>query len=79
MFQWNWLANSLNPYYEGNSLFSMVSDDRLVKHALENWCFGIDYSGDILSRSNAASIIDDFKKKTENPILLVSIIRVQYS
>nr|XP_018906543.1 PREDICTED: cap-specific mRNA (nucleoside-2'-O-)-methyltransferase 2 [Bemisia tabaci] len=70
--KWNWLANSLNPYYEGNSLFSMVSDDRLVKHALENWCFGIDYSGDILSKTNAASIIEDFKKKTENPILLVT-------
>ena len=28
--QWQWLANTLNPYHEANSLSSMINDDRLI-------------------------------------------------
>ena len=45
--QWNWLANSLNPYYEGNIPTRMINDDRFMMKTIENWDFGPDMTGDI--------------------------------
>ena len=43
-----WVANSLNPYYEGNTLDSCIVDDRLISRTLRSWCFGADNTGDVL-------------------------------
>ncbi|XP_060524051.1 cap-specific mRNA (nucleoside-2'-O-)-methyltransferase 2 [Cylas formicarius] len=45
--QWEWIANSLNPYYEGNLISEMIPDDRLIRFTRKNWYFGLDLSGDI--------------------------------
>lgn len=54
--QWEWLAVSLNPYYEGNDLRAMVDDDRLITHTDRRWLFGIDNSGDIRVLRNMRAV-----------------------
>ncbi|KAL1458469.1 hypothetical protein WDU94_008620 [Cyamophila willieti] len=46
--QWEWIANTLNPHYEGNSFDEMISDDRLILGTSSNWYFGSDYTGNIM-------------------------------
>lgn len=36
--RWDWLAISLNPYYEGNDQFAMIDDDVLIGQSLDHWC-----------------------------------------
>ena len=43
----HWVANSLNPYYEGNALDSCIVDDRLISRTLRSWFFGKDNTGDV--------------------------------
>ncbi|KAL4630325.1 cap-specific mRNA (nucleoside-2'-O-)-methyltransferase 2 [Arapaima gigas] len=45
---WTWVANTLNPYYEGNESGSMIMDDRLIANTLPWWFFGSDNTGDIM-------------------------------
>jgi hypothetical protein len=47
MNRWTWLANSLNPYHEGNDPNAMIDDDLLIAATEEHWMFGADNSGDI--------------------------------
>ena len=35
---WDWLAISLNPYYEGNDQYAMIDDDALIGNTLDHWC-----------------------------------------
>ncbi|XP_019613987.1 PREDICTED: cap-specific mRNA (nucleoside-2'-O-)-methyltransferase 2-like [Branchiostoma belcheri] len=49
---WNWVGNSLNPYYEGNDLEHTIDDDRFIFGTLPNWHFGADNTGDIMSAEN---------------------------
>lgn len=37
---WDWMAVSLNPYFEGNDAGAMIGDDALMKQTLDHWCFG---------------------------------------
>lgn len=53
---WSWFAVSLNPYYEGNDYDSMLDDDRLILHTLNNWYFGEDDTGDIMHQVNIEGI-----------------------
>ncbi|KAJ8985105.1 hypothetical protein NQ317_019791 [Molorchus minor] len=61
--QWNWLANTLNPNYEGNELSQMIPDDRFIRYTLDNWHFGMDLTGDITKYYNILSIVNHFKNK----------------
>ncbi|XP_052005332.1 cap-specific mRNA (nucleoside-2'-O-)-methyltransferase 2 isoform X1 [Xyrauchen texanus] len=45
---WNWIANTLNPYYEANGRGCTITDDRLIAHTLPWWFFGSDNTGDIM-------------------------------
>uniref|UniRef100_A0A1B0AFR8 Cap-specific mRNA (nucleoside-2'-O-)-methyltransferase 2 n=1 Tax=Glossina pallidipes TaxID=7398 RepID=A0A1B0AFR8_GLOPL len=50
--QWHWLASTLNPYYEGNPWFNMITDDRFMLFTLDNWLFHKDFTGNIISKDN---------------------------
>ncbi|CAH2100439.1 unnamed protein product [Euphydryas editha] len=68
--QWKWVANTLNPYYEGNSPSNMISDDRFMFHTLDNWHFGTDSTGNLMDWENSQAIID--KAKCLGKVLLVT-------
>uniref|UniRef100_A0A1Q3G139 Cap-specific mRNA (nucleoside-2'-O-)-methyltransferase 2 n=1 Tax=Culex tarsalis TaxID=7177 RepID=A0A1Q3G139_CULTA len=55
--RWQWFANTLNPYYEGNSMGNMITDDRFILETLDRWCFGEDSTGDIMKRENLDAIV----------------------
>ncbi|NXN95150.1 CMTR2 methyltransferase, partial [Rhinopomastus cyanomelas] len=44
---WNWVANTLNPYHEANDTLMMIMDDRLIANTLPWWYFGPDNTGDV--------------------------------
>ncbi|KAM4614544.1 cap-specific mRNA (nucleoside-2'-O-)-methyltransferase 2 [Discoglossus pictus] len=48
-YDWNWVANTLNPYHEANDGLVMIADDRLIANTLPWWYFGPDNTGDIMS------------------------------
>jgi cap2 methyltransferase len=50
--RWEWLASTLNPYYEGNDLNAMLDDDSFIMKTLENWNFGLDGTGDLMKLDN---------------------------
>ncbi|KAH8307593.1 hypothetical protein KR044_004304, partial [Drosophila immigrans] len=50
--KWNWRSTTLNPYYEGNALNEMITDDRFIFHTLDNWLFHQDFTGNLLSLAN---------------------------
>ncbi|XP_014671120.1 PREDICTED: cap-specific mRNA (nucleoside-2'-O-)-methyltransferase 2-like [Priapulus caudatus] len=60
--EWTWLATTLNPFYEGNKIGCMIDDDRsLMIHTLDNWYFGKDNTGDVMSEENLAGLINHVK------------------
>lgn len=74
---WNWMGNTLNPYYEGNSLNHMVGDDRLIQHTFDNWCFGNDCTGDLMNYSNHQGLVS--KAKGKNTTYLAQHISFQHN
>ncbi|XP_066254327.1 cap-specific mRNA (nucleoside-2'-O-)-methyltransferase 2 [Euwallacea similis] len=54
---WQWQANTLNPYYEGNSDSHMIADHRLINHTQNQWLFGLDETGDLLQYYNHEDIV----------------------
>ncbi|KAE8609208.1 hypothetical protein XENTR_v10011741 [Xenopus tropicalis] len=46
---WNWVANTLNPYHEANDGLVMIADDRFIANTLPWWYFGPDNTGDIMT------------------------------
>lgn len=59
--QWDWTATTLNPYYEGNSVNTMIDDDRFIRYTLNHWSFGKDSTGNIMNLNN----LNDLIKETE--------------
>ncbi|XP_060694281.1 cap-specific mRNA (nucleoside-2'-O-)-methyltransferase 2 [Hemiscyllium ocellatum] len=59
---WNWIANTLNPYHEGNDTGMMIMDDRLIAATLPWWYFGPDNTGDIM----AHECLQGLKELTQN-------------
>ncbi|XP_069757041.1 cap-specific mRNA (nucleoside-2'-O-)-methyltransferase 2 [Narcine bancroftii] len=55
---WNWAANTLNPYHEGNDTSMMIMDDRLIADTLPRWYFGPDDTGDIMERRYLQGLIE---------------------
>ncbi|XP_076067906.1 cap-specific mRNA (nucleoside-2'-O-)-methyltransferase 2-like [Oratosquilla oratoria] len=50
--KWKWVANTLNPYHEATPTTHLITDDRLILRTLSNWSFGIDDTGDLMSKVN---------------------------
>ncbi|XP_029468796.1 cap-specific mRNA (nucleoside-2'-O-)-methyltransferase 2 [Rhinatrema bivittatum] len=46
---WNWVANTLNPYHEANDTLFMIMDDRFIANTLSWWYFGPENTGDIMT------------------------------
>ena len=55
-WHWEWIGNSLHPYYEGNDPAAMIDDDALIQATLQHWHWGEDGSGDIRRPHNVAAI-----------------------
>lgn len=64
--QLKWNATSLNPYYEGNSTDSMISDDRFLYHTLSNWKFGDDDTGDVMEWKNVETLFSAVENEYVN-------------
>ncbi|KAF5284260.1 hypothetical protein FQR65_LT00261 [Abscondita terminalis] len=60
--EWKWNANTLNPYYEGNSPSEMISDDSLIRQTIANWEFGSDQTGDIRNYDNHTDLVAKFSE-----------------
>ncbi|XP_076275397.1 cap methyltransferase 2 isoform X2 [Rhynchophorus ferrugineus] len=56
--KWYWLASTLNPHFEGNSLSQMIPDDRLINHTSGHWLFGLDQTGNIQKYYNHCNIVE---------------------
>lgn len=67
--EWDWLAMSLNPYYEGNSSKSAINDDRFIIRTLSNWYFGVDNTGNVMSLENIEGLNQQVQGKD---VLLVT-------
>ncbi|XP_042316165.1 cap-specific mRNA (nucleoside-2'-O-)-methyltransferase 2 isoform X1 [Sceloporus undulatus] len=46
---WNWVANTLNPYHEANDNLMVIMDDRLIANTLPWWYFGPDNTGNVMT------------------------------
>ena len=56
--EWQWMATTLNPFYEGNSPVSTVAEDQFIIETLEQWDFGRDNSGDVMKWTNVISLCE---------------------
>ena len=56
--KWDWLASTLNPYYEGHDLKAMLDDDGFVLETLDHWNFGRDGTGDLMDLANLQALRD---------------------
>ncbi|XP_042231890.1 cap-specific mRNA (nucleoside-2'-O-)-methyltransferase 2-like isoform X2 [Homarus americanus] len=67
---WQWLGNTLNPYYEGTPLDQCIAEDRFIYLTLKNWSFGKDNTGDLMVRNNLCDIVQ--RAQCLGPIHLVT-------
>ncbi|XP_071821734.1 cap-specific mRNA (nucleoside-2'-O-)-methyltransferase 2-like isoform X2 [Apostichopus japonicus] len=68
--EWKWLANTLNPYYEGNTSDKAILDDRLIKRTFEKWYFGVDDTGNLMELSN----LEGLEKKVHSEFGNVQLV-----
>lgn len=68
-FDWQWVAQSLNPHYEGNSATEMITDDSFICATIDQWDFGIDNTGDL---THWANITDLIRKHTPSLFHLIT-------
>lgn len=57
------MANTLNPYYEGNDLSEMIDDDRFIFSTLDCWYFGVDNTGNIMDKLNIQGLKNKLQQK----------------
>lgn len=63
--EWQWFAQTLNPYYEHSPATAamLIDDDRLIFHTIDDdhWDFGCDNSGNLLNPENIEHYIQRFQ------------------
>ena len=64
--EWQWFAQTLNPYYEHDSSTSamLINDDRLIFQTIDQnrWDFGSDDTGNLLNENNLDHYIKRFQQ-----------------
>lgn len=70
--KWRWRSTTLNPYYEGNALNEMITDDRFIFHTLDNWLFHKDLTGNLLSLSNIDHMTQRCADEFEGGVQLIT-------
>lgn len=70
--KWRWRSTTLNPYYEGNALNEMITDDRFIFHTLDNWLFHNDLTGNLLSLSNIDHMTQRCVEEFEGGVQLIT-------
>jgi len=73
--EWDWIATTLSPYYEANSMEEMIADDRLIKLTHPRWYFGRDGKGDITSPGHIEGLYELVESRRETgglPVMLVT-------
>lgn len=63
--QFEWMANSLNPHYEGQS-HDTNADDRLICRKADHWIFGPDGTGDLTQSGLVEFILDKYDHVRRN-------------
>lgn len=56
----DWLATSLNPYYEDMDPAQVINDDRIIRHTLDRWVFGPDNTGNLFN----PNLVDELKRRS---------------
>ncbi|XP_017867169.1 PREDICTED: cap-specific mRNA (nucleoside-2'-O-)-methyltransferase 2 [Drosophila arizonae] len=69
---WHWRSTTLNPYYEGNALNEMITDDRFIFHTLNNWLFHRDFTGNLLNVENIEHMRDVCAKDLPAGVQLIT-------
>ena len=54
---WEWLASTLNPFYEGNDTKRMISGERFIIETLCQWSFGESGDGDLMHWPNLKCLV----------------------
>ncbi|EMP42539.1 FtsJ methyltransferase domain-containing protein 1 [Chelonia mydas] len=67
---WNWVANTLNPYHEANDTLVMIMDDRLIANTLPWWYFGPDNTGDVMTLKHLTGLQHFISNMTTVHLLL---------
>ncbi|XP_075226562.1 cap-specific mRNA (nucleoside-2'-O-)-methyltransferase 2-like isoform X2 [Lycorma delicatula] len=70
--KWDWLASTLNPHHEQNTLSCMINDDRLIYNTLHKWNFGDDATGDLFNKKNMEFLVESTKETFNDEVLLVT-------
>jgi cap2 methyltransferase len=67
---WDWVACTLNPWFEGSSVEAIIDDDGFISETLEHWFFGEDNTGDMRLPHNITATWE--RAKQMGQILLVT-------
>lgn len=70
--KFNWMAFTLNPYYEGNDPNACIVDDRLIYLTPGHWFFGSDNTGDILCEENLKACLQIMKSNFPSGVDVVT-------
>ncbi|EKX43947.1 hypothetical protein GUITHDRAFT_72655, partial [Guillardia theta CCMP2712] len=68
--EWDWVACTLNPHFEGNDQRHLTGDDALITETVVHWYFGADNTGDMRLRPNIEGAWE--KMKSKGPVMLVT-------